>query len=209
MIDENTPVGTTIWYQRFNTEVPRQGMLIAIKEIEAFFYNFTVRLEDGEELNDVFGNWFYTAKPPVQDPYFNQTRCVERLLTEWRKHGQLIVACDFDDTVFPFHGTGSTHDQVIQLVRECSDLGWHIVIFTASNPERYPMMREFLESRGIKVAAINQNPIELPFGKWGKPYYNICLDDRAGLSAAYEQLREVVRHVKKVREAVQHVVENV
>ncbi len=134
----------------------------------------------------------------MTDPYLDHTRCVARLIREWEKHGALIVACDFDDSIYPFHGTDDTHPLVTALVRECSDLGWHIVIWTASHPDRYPLMRAHLAAAGIKVAAVNENPpeLKLPFGKWGKIYFNVCLDDRCGLSAAYAQLREVVDHVK-------------
>ncbi len=141
-----------------------------------------------------------STKPPLEpmnDPYLDQSTCVARLIREWEKHRRLIVAVDFDDSVYPFHDTGHTHERVIALVKECSDLGWHIVVFTASDPARYPLMRDFLKEKGIEVTSINVNPIELPFGNWGKVYYNVLLDDRAGLRDAYEQLRQVVDHVKE------------
>lgn len=133
----------------------------------------------------------------MTDPYLDQARCVSRLMDEWRKHGRLIVAVDFDSTVAPWPvGSEDSHDKLISLVKECSDLGFLITIYTASTTERWPMMRAFMEGHGIKVASVNENPIELPFGLWGKIYYNVLLDDRAGLSAAYETLQEVVRLVK-------------
>lgn len=136
----------------------------------------------------------------MTDPYLNHAHCVARLIREWEKHGKLIVALDFDDTCFPFHGSGDTYPLVTRLARECSELGWYIVVFTASHPDRYPMMREYLAAQGITVSSINENPpsLNLPFGKWGKVYYNAFLDDRAGLAAAYQQLREVVDHVKQI-----------
>ncbi len=134
----------------------------------------------------------------MTDPYLDHAHCVARLIREWEKHGALIVALDFDDSIYPFHDNGATYPLVTQLARECSDLGWPIVVWTASSPDRYPMMREYLAERGIKVAAVNENPpdLKLPFGKWGKIYFNVCLDDRAGLASAYAALREVVDHVK-------------
>lgn len=136
----------------------------------------------------------------MTDPYLNHAHCVARLIREWEKHGRLIVALDYDGTCRPFPESDEhTHELVLGLARECSDLGWHIVIWTASNPSRYPMMREHLAREGIKVASVNENPITLPFGLWGKIYYNVLLDDRAGLAAAYAALREVVDHVKAAK----------
>lgn len=136
----------------------------------------------------------------MTDPYLDQSICVARLIREWEKHGRLIVALDYDGTCRPFPESDEyTHELVLALARECSDLGFLITIYTASNPERYPTMRAHLEREGIKVASINENPIELPFGLWGKVYYNVLLDDRAGLRDAYEQLRQAVEHVKAMR----------
>ncbi len=134
----------------------------------------------------------------MNDPYLDHTQCVARLKRELEKHGRLIVALDFDDTVFPFAQSGHTHERVIDLARECSDLRWFIVVFTASNPDRYPMILAYLAEQGINVTSINVNPPELnlPFGKWGKIYYNVFLDDRAGLASACAALQEVVTYAQ-------------
>lgn len=132
-----------------------------------------------------------------EDPFMDESICVDRLVTEWRKHGRILIALDFDDSVFGFHDPTDTHPRVLSLIRECSDMGCLITVYTASTPTRWDMMRVFLETRGIKVAAINKNPIELPYGLWGKIYYNIFLDDRAGLAAAYQTLKRTVEEIKK------------
>lgn len=124
----------------------------------------------------------------MNDPYTDTDLCVNRLLREHSKHPRLIVACDFDDTVFPYHGGSSTHERVIRLLQRCSARDFHIVVFTASSPDRYPFMQTYLSERGIKVSSVNTNPISLPFGNHGKVYYNILLDDRAGLGQACDVL---------------------
>lgn len=137
-------------------------------------------------------------EPPkeISDPFFSQNACVERLYAEYKKHGQLIVAVDFDETIFPYKDKNVKYTKVIDLLRDCFGFGFYIVIYTASDPKRFPKMKEYLEQYGIAVSAVNKNPIKLPFGNHGKMYYNILLDDRAGLSSAYNVLREVVEKIK-------------
>ena len=126
------------------------------------------------------------------NPYFKTNHCVDRLLTEYEKHDRLVVAVDFDDTVFDFHGNGYTFQSVIDLLKRCKALGFYIVIWSASNPDRHESMRNHLESRGVEVDSVNQNPIPLPYGNHKKIYYNILLDDRAGLGQAFDVLEQVV-----------------
>jgi hypothetical protein len=124
----------------------------------------------------------------MTDPYTDTATCVARLRREYDKHRKLCLAVDFDDTCHPFHGTSHTHDLVFALLHEAQRREFWIVIFTASDPSRYDMMREYMLSRGIKVHAVNQNAIPLPYGNHGKIYYNHFLDDRAGLSSACDIL---------------------
>lgn len=139
------------------------------------------------------------------DPYLTSEACTSRLMREWRKYSGLfdsglIVACDFDDTVFDFHNTGAIYPRVIETLIECKKLGFYVVVFTASHPSRYEYMREYFRERGIEVDAINENPIPLPFGNHGKIYYNILLDDRAGLGQALETLNQVITLVRFEKE---------
>ncbi len=127
----------------------------------------------------------------MSDTYFSTEVCVERLYTEYTKHKRLIVAVDFDSTVYPWK-TESSHEQVLTLVKKCSDLGFYIVIFSASDAGRYQFMGDFLNSKGIKVSSINKNPIDLPYGNNGKIYYNLLLDDRSGLGQSVEILNKTL-----------------
>lgn len=132
----------------------------------------------------------------MTDPYMNTEVCVNRLYREWSKHKRLIVACDFDDTVFAYHNPDDTHHHVFNLLEQCQRAGFYIVLWTASAPDRYTMMQEYMRNRGIAVHSINTNPVELPFGNNGKIYYNILLDDRAGLGQAYDTLKGVLERIR-------------
>lgn len=82
---------------------------------------------------------------------FGKEACKKRLLEEYKKYGELIVAFDYDNTIFDYHNNGELQ--------------------------------------------INQSSV-LP--KSYKPYYNILLDDRAGLEESYEILKYVVDEIIKL-----------
>lgn len=131
----------------------------------------------------------------MTDPFMEHDRCVERLWSEYTKHGRLIVALDVDGTIFDFHNQQATYPKVTQLMRECEALGFYIVVFTARGPDALLAAVEHVRSLGLTVASVNANPFPLPYGNHGKPYYNILLDDRAGLASAYATLRAVVDRI--------------
>ena len=57
-------------------------------------------------------------------------------------------------------------------------------------------MRSRCKDIGIEIDYINESPPYIPF-TGNKVYYNIMLDDRAGLSAAYNILyktKEIIRN---------------
>lgn len=123
----------------------------------------------------------------VRDPYMDQERALGRLLIEYEKHGQLIVAFDFDDTVFNTHERpGWEYNQVIELLRRVQPYA-HIICWSASVPERYESMWQYFRENNIPCQAINEDaPWVVPHGR--KIYANIYLDDRAGLESAYSLL---------------------
>jgi hypothetical protein len=86
--------------------------------------------------------------------------------------------------VFDFHEEGCQFPEVWRVLRNAQDIGFYVVAFTASRPERYEFINKYFEINGILLDSINKNPIELPYGNNGKIFYNILLDDRAGLKEA-------------------------
>jgi len=128
----------------------------------------------------------------MSDPYLSQKNAVMRLYNEYKKHPRLVIAVDFDDTVFDYHSGGEKHEKVLQLLKDCKRHNFYLVVWTASDPSRFHEMRVFLSDRGIHIDSINENPIPLPFGNHKKIYYNILLDDRAGLSSAVDTLETLL-----------------
>lgn len=88
-------------------------------------------------------------------------------------------------------------EAIINLLKRCKEHNFYIVLFTASDPIRFPFMHEYMNARGVQVDAINENPIPLPFGNHRKIYYNIFLDDRAGLSSATAILAALLHKIDR------------
>lgn len=133
----------------------------------------------------------------MTDPFTITSKIVQRLHKEYNRHPKLIIACDFDDTVYDFHQQGAWHDRVHDVLRKCNELGFYVVLWTASDPKRFAFMKEYMQDINVHISAINENPIELPFGNHKKMYYNILLDDRAGLGQALDALEIFIDDINR------------
>lgn len=134
------------------------------------------------------------------DPYLEIDFCVDRLVTEWQKHGKLIIALDFDNTIYDYHNLGFTFPKLINLVKRCKkEFNFYIVIFTACAPDSFKDITKKCLDLDIEIDSINKNPVKLPFGHHGKIYYNILLDDRAGLGSAFEILWKTLEKINAIR----------
>lgn len=132
----------------------------------------------------------------INDQYMDNWVAVERLVKEWKKYEKIVIAVDFDNTLYDFHNEGYKYEYVPELIRQCKEFGAYIVIWTASTEERYRFMRLYLDENNIPFDTINENPlgVDLPEGR--KLYYNILLDDRAGLDSAVSILEEALKTMK-------------
>jgi hypothetical protein len=121
--------------------------------------------------------------------YKSIEKYINRLLEEWKQHGKIIIAVDWDDTLYPWRlhkeeDMKATWD----LLKECKATGAYIVIFTACNTDRFKDIESYTKGKGLDIDSINTNPITLPYGNHSKVYANIFLDDRAGLNQSLEIL---------------------
>jgi hypothetical protein len=130
----------------------------------------------------------------MTDRYLSDKECIDRLLNEWEKYGLLVIAFDFDNCVFDYHDRGDKYDNVIALLRKVKKMGCHLVCFTSCDDSRFPDIKKYLNDNDIPFDSINETPDFIPF-KGRKVYYNILLDDRAGLLSAYTVLNEVAELV--------------
>jgi uncharacterized protein (DUF427 family) len=72
---------------------------------------------------------------------------------------------------------------------------FHLTVFTSCNDDRFPEIKKYLTDHNIPFDSINETPDFIPY-KGRKVYYNILLDDRAGLSAAYGILNNLIYSIR-------------
>ena len=129
----------------------------------------------------------------MNDPYVYRVNCIDRLREEIERYGTLFVAFDFDNTVFDYHGKGFRFDAVEGLLRNCKLFGFKLILFTAKeSQEELNECVAYCKKRGYEPDFINENPLM----NTKKPYYNILLDDRAGLGDACECLATAMLQVQ-------------
>lgn len=136
-----------------------------------------------------------TLNSIVGDPYLDNQRCIDRLVENWKLHNGIIIAFDFDNTVFDYYDMGYQYDKVIELLKECKSMGCTLILSTCCDEIKFAFMKSKCEEKGIEIDYINESPPYIPF-TGNKLYYNILLDDRAGLSAAYEILYKTKERIK-------------
>ena len=115
----------------------------------------------------------------------------ERLSDAYEEHDRLIIAYDIDDTVRPYKSKSC--EDVKALIRRAKRiLKPYFIVFTA-NPHKEKNVA-FLEAEGLPYDAINENADFI--GRYGdglKVYYNLLLDDKAGLKESYDALDRLCR----------------
>jgi len=129
------------------------------------------------------------------DPYLDPKTCEERLWAEYQKYGSLIIAYDFDNTVFPYSNDKFTFPKIIDLLRRLKKVGFHLIVFTSCNDDRLPFIAAYLKENNIPFDAINETPEFIPF-KGKKVYYNGMLDDRAGLKEMFDALCSIIDRIE-------------
>lgn len=133
----------------------------------------------------------------MEDEFLQEGKSGTRLINEYDKYGSLTIGFDFDGTVYDYHGTGATYEQVKQLLRDLKEIGCKLVCWTAQKD--LPFVETFLNENNIPWDGINTNGIDLGWES-RKPFFSALLDDRAGLLQVYEELCDVVyfaKHHKK------------
>lgn len=125
---------------------------------------------------------------------------LERLVNEWVEHDKIVLAVDYDDTIFHWrHRSVDQCNKTLALVKWAQTIGAYIMIHTSSDEDRYDEISDYCKSKGLNIDSINKNPIDLPYGTQGKPYYNWQLCDRSGLKYAEEVLEEACKQVITIK----------
>ena len=132
--------------------------------------------------------------------YFTKFETINNLLNVVIKKKELIRGSfgNYNAKTVFIVNFDKTSDKVIDLIRECYNLDFYLIVYTCSNKDRYKHIEQYLTKNNIPFNSINENSPDINFAH-GKLYYNILLDDRAGLSSAYESLKECIKYIKQGR----------
>ena len=129
----------------------------------------------------------------MEDRYINYSESLERLKTEYDKYKSLYIAFDFDNTVFDYHQVGDAYPMVEDLLTRCKQYGFQLILFTANEGEKLEEAILYCKERGYAPDYINESPIM----ETRKPFYNLLLDDRAGLGEAVKLLSDFFNSIDK------------
>lgn len=120
----------------------------------------------------------------MKDRYLDLTENVKRLIADYRKYKNLYIAFDFDNTVFDYHKIGDTFPKLEKLLRYLKIKGFNLILFTGNEGNKLQEIVSYCKEHGYEPNFVNECPVM----ETKKPYYNILLDDRAGLNEAYQIL---------------------
>ena len=119
-----------------------------------------------------------------EDRYFETEQIAYQLVRNYWKHGNVIVAFDFDDTIYDWHDKGDIFPLMERLLQDISKDPdkFKLMLFTAREGKALEEAYEYCRKKQVFPMWINDNPMM----HTRKPFYNILFDDKAGLGQAYE-----------------------
>ena len=120
---------------------------------------------------------------------------LQRLIEQYQKQDRLIIAYDFDDTVSPYVCSNCTEVQsVLRMSKE--NLNAYFIVYTCNSDVE--KIKKFLDYYRLPYDSINAaapfSPLQ-PSAVGEKLYFNILLDDKAGLGEATAALKTLNRLV--------------
>ena len=130
----------------------------------------------------------FTDVAQATDKYLQTGALFNKLKQDYKMFGRIIVAYDFDDTVFSVNPKLTSQvRELLKVISKYPDI-FKMVVYTARTPELYGEVRRYLDKEEIRYDKINE-PIPGTFPDKGqKILYSVFLDDRAGLRTAYTEL---------------------
>ena len=143
----------------------------------------------------------------MRDNRYHYTKeCVNRLVRDFYKHNNIIIAVDFDNTLYNFMRRGYSQ-AIIHLLQKLAPK-WHgvtktypqgvdnrftILLYTAREDFELLKAKNICDDLNIRIDYTNETPSNIDFPVTTKPFYNILLDDKAGLGQAYKVLTKFLK----------------
>jgi len=109
-------------------------------------------------------------------------KLIKKLYDAYLQHGTIILGVDFDNTVFPLDTMFIEECyETVELVKRAMPYST-ICLWTVADKWSLVYKVALMEAMGIKAAYVNESFIQL--GDGPKPFFNLLLDDSAGLEEA-------------------------
>lgn len=114
---------------------------------------------------------------------------LDKLVATYNEHNCIVVGVDFDDTVFPFTNSMFVEDRC-KIVRDLlisirSNIT--LCLYTVADEQTLKYKVEIMNQYGLSPDYINDSPVS-PWEDSKKLFFNILLDDKAGLNETIETL---------------------
>ena len=117
---------------------------------------------------------------------------LERLIKQYKTQDRLVIAYDFDDTISPYWCSDCSDVQsVLRMCRNTLDA--YFICYTSN--DNMEKVKNFIKKYDIPCDAINEDAPFAPV-KGGKIFYNVFLDDKAGLGETVSTLKQLLSLVK-------------
>lgn len=117
---------------------------------------------------------------------------VTKLVDQYNQHNSLVIGVDFDFTLYDPE-TDTMHQELVNLLNLIKDKNCILCLWTA-NTVRLPYVLDKCDKAGLFFSYVNESPITIAGGST-KPYFNILLDDTAGLGQAIETLELTLKEI--------------
>lgn len=113
---------------------------------------------------------------------------LQKLNDIYFEHGSLIIGVDFDDTIFALDPQREVIcNSIRKLIKECK-VHSEICLYTVASNQDIKYKIELMKLWGIEPNYVNESSVKL--GNGAKPFFNILLDDKAGLIESYNLLKK-------------------
>lgn len=113
------------------------------------------------------------------------------LYTVLQNHDKIIVGVDFDDTIFSLSSDVYIEKrckEVRELIKRIKSFSI-ICLYTIADSQSLQYKLALMEEWGIFPDYVNCSPVVL---SEDKPYFNVLLDDKAGIEQVIEELNKLI-----------------
>lgn len=132
----------------------------------------------------------------------SEEKVFKELVEKYHKYGTLYIGVDFDNTLLPYGMDDVPQDNysyslIIGVLRQAKACGLKLCLWTLPMSEENLQWKiEWCKEKGIEMDYINESPLLSEYSKkFGKPHFNLLLDDTAGLDSAFNILLNLTNYL--------------